>query len=105
MAIILTQNNYGIGIYNTFIDEKTKVVKDITNYTCNVDIIYPDHTTENIALEKIDAINGQVLFLLSDNQTSQAGLYKLYFNLIDSNSKLTAKKLITYYVMAEKGGL
>lgn len=102
--IILTQYNEGIGIYNKFIKED-KTVQDITGYTCDVDIVYPDSTSENLPVEIVNAVNGTVLFVLGDTQTSQSGLYKLYFNLKDNNSYITAQNMITYYVMTKKGGV
>jgi hypothetical protein len=102
--IIITQNNSGIGIYNTFLEPDKKTVKDITGRICSVDIVYPDGTSENLPVETIDSANGKVLFVLGDKQTSQAGLYKLYFNLSDSNSYITAQDMVTYYALAEKGG-
>jgi 5-hydroxyisourate hydrolase-like protein (transthyretin family) len=102
--IICTQDNTGISINNTFLNsDKTK--KDITGYTCTVDIVYPDNTKENLPVEVVTAADGLVLFVLGAEQTAQTGLYKLYFNLLDVNSLVTAQDMITYYVIEKTGGV
>jgi len=101
--IMITQNNRGIGIYNTFLNYD-KTVKNITGYSCSVDIVYPDNTTENLPVEITDATNGEVLLVLDLSETEQKGLHKLYFNLYDANSFLTAQDMINYFVIANKGG-
>lgn len=101
-TIVITQNNKGIGIYNTFLKQDKKTIKDITGYTCNVDVVYPDGTIENLPVEIVDAVNGKVLFILDTSQTEKTGLYKLYFNLYDDNSYITAQDMITYFVLEKK---
>ena len=101
--IIITQGNKGIGIINTFLNAD-KTVKDITGYSCNVDIVYPDKTTENFPVEITGALNGKALLILDTLQTAQLKLHKLYFNLYDINSLITAQDMINYYVIDDKGG-
>lgn len=101
--IILTQNNTGIGIYNTFINGD-KSVRNITGYNCTVDVVFPDGTTKDFQVDITDPINGKVLFILDSSLTNQEGLYKMYFNLSDSNCFITAKDMVTYFVLADKGG-
>lgn len=102
--IILTQNNTGIGIVNTFIGADKEPI-NITGYTCTLDLVYPDNSTVKYPIEVIDSVNGKTLFILGLEETSQIGLHKLYFNLIDANSHITAQNMSTYYVLAEKGGV
>jgi hypothetical protein len=101
--IIITQGNYGIGICNTFVNNN-KEPKNITGYECYVDVVYPDNTTDTFLAEIVDYATGKVLFILSDKETEQVGLHKLYFNLKDSNSYITAKDSVFYYVLEDKGG-
>lgn len=103
-SITVTEGNYGIAINNTFVDDNN-VVKNITGYTCTVDIIYPDNTKENLPVEIVTPLSGLVLFVLGVNQTIQPGLHKLYFNLSDSNSLVTAQDMVTYYVLEKTGGV
>lgn len=102
--IMITQFNLGIGIKNTFINPD-KTPKNIYAHTCSVDIVYPDLTKENVPVDNYDASNGIVLFMLGVNQTEQTGLHKLYFNIIDSSSLITAQDMVTYYVLAKTGGV
>lgn len=102
--IIITEGNYGIAINNTFVNED-KTVKNIAGYTCNVDIVYPDDTKESLPVEVVTPASGLVLFVLGTDQTAQTGLHKLYFNLTDADSLITAQDMITYYVLEKTGGV
>lgn len=102
--IIITEGNYGIAINNTFLEED-KTAKNITGYTCNVDIVYPDETKENLPVEIVTPASGLVLLVLGTGQTVQTGLHKLYFNLTDANSLITAQDMVTYYVLEKTGGV
>lgn len=102
--IIITQDNYGIKINNRFIKaDKTPI--DITGCTCNVDMVAPDNTKTNQAVEIILPSEGLVRITLDATDTAQEGLYKLYFNLLDASSMITAKNMITYYIVAKTGGV
>ena len=101
--IIITSGNKGIGIINVF-KNLDGTVKDITGYTCNVDVVYPNRTSENLPVEVTDATAGKVLLILDTAQTIQYGQHRLYFNLVDSNSYITAQDIIIYQVIKAKGG-
>lgn len=101
--ISITQFNRGIAINNTFVDETGKA-KILTGYTCNVDVVYPDKTKENISVEIVNSLTGNVLFILGLLQTTKPGIHELYFNLTDINSFVTAQNVIRYNVISETGG-
>ena len=102
--IMITQGNYGIRINNRFI-KADKTPNDITGCTCNVDVVYPDSTKENMPVEITLPSEGLVRITLDATNTTQEGLHKLYFNILDSSSCITAKNMITYYVVAKTGGV
>lgn len=101
--IVITKGNKGISIKNVFYNDDG-TAKNITGYDVNVDVVYPDGTTTTEAVEITNAAIGETLFILGTNQTVQVGLHKLYFNIYDVNSYITAQNMINYLVIDDKGG-
>jgi hypothetical protein len=99
----ITQNDYGIDLVNSFTNNGIAI--NLTGCTINIDIVYPDNTKHSFDGTITDAVNGIVEYVLISENTTQEGLYKMYFSVLDSNALITAQNLITYYVIAKDGGV
>lgn len=101
--IILTQNDKNISIIVNFKENGT--IKDINGFTVNVDIVTPESSVLSDIAHFVDASKGQAEFFITEKYTATAGLYKLYFRLVDSNGVLTGQNMVTFYVLEKNGGV
>jgi hypothetical protein len=102
--IIVTQGDYGICIQSQFMQDK-KTAQNITGYTVELTTVTPDLSKLYRTAQIIDAVNGIVEYILNEEDTTQSGLYKMYFELLDDNENITAQNMVTYYVLAKHGGV
>lgn len=94
--IILTQYDYGIELETQFVNEKKKPI-DITGYSIKVDILYNDTVIDTIYAEHKDSVNGIVYFILTKEYSSEVGLYKTIWSVIDEDENITAQEDLYYY--------
>lgn len=101
--IVFTQYDSGINMLINFVNGKQKY--DLTNKNVKLVIVSPNN--EKLERECIinDIINGQVSYVVTESDTSEPGLYKMYFSVYDDNSNITATNVITYYVVKQYGGV
>ena len=101
--IVFTQYDSGINMLTNFVNNKQKY--DLTNKNVKLVIVSPNN--EKLERECIinDAINGQAIYVITKSDTSEHGLYKMYFSVYDDNNNITATNIITYYVVKQHGGV
>jgi hypothetical protein len=99
--IMLTQNDYGISIRVTIdFDDETSV---LSGKSVIAGIVAPDNTKIPVMFSILDDNTAE--YVLLEENTNQSGLYKMYVSVLDEQSKVTAQKMVTYYCMAEDGGI
>jgi hypothetical protein len=102
-TIVITQNDYGYIIEVSVVDKKTPV--KLTSCSVVGTVVAPDGSkipVDTITMK--DDINGIVEFTLDPEHKEQVGVHKLYIEVSDGYSSISAKEPVIYYVQAENGG-
>ena len=95
--IIVAKGDYGIEIEVQFVDDKKKPL-NITNYDVRVDVIYNDESIDTCYATHKNALNGTCSIVLDKTHTSEEGLYKVAYCVIDSNERVATQEELYYYV-------
>lgn len=97
--IIYTKGNTGMELEVSFIDKLTKSNFNLSGYTVEVDIINPNNEVVDVVKGYIkDLVNGIVSIIITDDYTSQVGLYKTCWRITDSNENVNTQQDVFYYV-------
>lgn len=101
--MVITKDDYGIELLVQFIDNKKRPI-DITGQEIDVKILRPNgNKTPHIAY-MVSPLEGRCGFLLSQNETSEEGLYSASFSLRDEDNNVTAQEDLFYFVKEQIGG-
>lgn len=97
--IIYTKGNTGMELEVMILDKITKNNFDLSDYKVEVDIVNPSGDVIDTVEGYIkNAIEGVVSIIVTDKYTSEVGLYKTYWRIIDSNENINTQEDIFYYV-------
>ena len=102
--IIVTKDNYGIGLSCNFID-KNKNPIDLTDKV--VEVVIVDANNETIDIKQaviVDYTNAKASIVLEKIHTSTLGLYKTFWSVLDENQNITAQEDVYYYVKDKNNG-
>lgn len=102
--IIVTKDNYGIGLSCNFID-KNKNPIDLTDKV--VEVVIVDANNETIDIKQaviVDYTNAKASIVLEKIHTSTLGLHKTFWSVLDENQNITAQEDVYYYVKDKNGG-
>lgn len=102
--IIVTKDNYGIGLSCNFID-KNKNPIDLTDKI--VEVVIVDANNETIDIKQaviVDYTNAKASIVLEKIHTSTLGLYKTFWSVLDENQNITAQEDVYYYVKDKNNG-
>lgn len=102
--IIVTKDNYGIGLSCNFID-KNKNPIDLTDKV--VEVVIVDSNNETIDIKQaviVDYTNAKASIVLEKIHTSTLGLHKTFWSVLDENQNITAQEDVYYYVKDKNGG-
>lgn len=102
--IIVTKDNYGIGLSCNFID-KNKNPIDLTDKV--VEVVIVDSNNETIDIKQaviVDYTNAKASIVLEKIHTSTLGLYKTFWSVLDENQNITAQEDVYYYVKDKNNG-
>ena len=98
--IIVTQNNYGILLETQFIDDAKNPI-DLTGYSVTVEFEYLEKCFDVLDATIINAEEGRVGVILEQEHTTEIGLYKTQWSVVDDDENVTAQEDIYYFVKAE----
>ena len=102
--IIVTKDNYGIGLSCNFID-KNKEPIDLTDKV--VEVVIVDSNNETIDIKQaviVDYTNAKASIVLEKIHTSTLGLHKTFWSVLDDNQNITAQEDVYYYVKDKNNG-
>lgn len=102
--IIVTKDNYGIGLSCNFID-KNKNPIDLTDKV--VEVVIVDSNNETIDIKQaviVDYTNAKASIVLEKIHTSTLGLHKTFWSVLDDNQNITAQEDVYYYVKDKNNG-
>ena len=102
--IIVTKDNYGIGLSCNFID-KNKNPIDLTDKV--VEVVIVDANNETIDIKQaviVDYTNAKASIVLEKIHTSTLGLHKTFWSVLDENQNITAQEDVYYYVKDKNNG-
>ena len=102
--IIVTKDNYGIGLSCNFSD-KNKEPIDLTDKV--VEVVIVDSNNETIDIKQaviVDYTNAKASIVLEKIHTSTLGLYKTFWSVLDENQNITAQEDVYYYVKDKNNG-
>lgn len=100
--IIITQNDTGISIVFNITENKKPY--DLSNKQSYCNILSPDGQNIETELNILNTKNGQVELFVGKELTKIPGLYKIYIRVSDEANRITAQKLIPYFVLEDIGG-
>lgn len=102
--IIVTKDNYGIGLSCNFIDNNKKPI-DLTDKV--VEVVIVDSNNETIDIKQaviVDYTNAKASIVLEKIHTSTLGLHKTFWSVLDENQNITAQEDVYYYVKDKNNG-
>lgn len=100
--IVITQNDSGISVLFNIVENKKPY--DLSNKQSYCNILTPDNNNIRIDLNILNDKKGQVELFINKELTKVPGLYKIYIRVCNLDGRITAQRLVPYYVLEDVGG-